>query len=75
MEIKPGRLHQQGKRLGLSVSAPAQRACSNSTPTSGLLFPWILSRPAEQQLNLQTALNYSAGCGTTENTSARVTWS
>lgn len=28
---------------------------------------FFLSRPDEQQLNLQTALNYSTRCGTTEH--------
>lgn len=52
-----------------------QKAHSNSTPTLVLSFLWIFfPRPAEQQLNLQTALNYSTRCGTTEYTSGQVTW-
>lgn len=59
-EIKPHLEHQQEKQ----PSAYAQRAFSNSTPTPLLSFLWILSRPAIQQLNLQTALNYLTCCGT-----------
>lgn len=59
--------------LGLWLSTHAQRT-GNSTPTLVLPFLWIWSRPAEQQLNLQTALNYLIHRGTSQYTDGQVTW-